>query len=609
MLIPCLAIAETILISAVIWQFQYKSFPLWVYFIIVVLFALCVTTLILLLLKQNKYSWCVFQIFLVGFLVRIVLNVATNFSVLPGGDPYWELAVMKQFIQQGHISVINESTYLGDTLQMYSSFPGLHILGMYVTEITGINPVSVAILVPIGFFISWFLLCIAFVHKLGQTFSKKVPIMALLVIATSPFAFLPLVFWHQDLAVLFVLLVFYLLYEYIQKPSSELTLLILAVMVSLILTHHYSSLVTIAYLIVISVTYIITKLMSHSSRMGREIRQRLVPIELAMISMTILFIWWDYVATVIWPWASSIGSKTIQMLKSMQVPSLALGEASAGYPTGLVPLWLIRLLEFRDAILALLTVFAVIFILNGFRKEQKINNRLFILLSLFIAGLFFVCLIEANVAAYRILPLFLPFAAMCIGVSLALLKKPSIIENPVVQLEQTFINNRFKDKRLWHDGLRMIALPIQAIIMSLFIFTALTGLWGSNFAPVHLYDPNVTFNEVGEHSPEYGRLQNYIQGHFDINNIGVIITDDVQIMSLMVPVEDISKIIPIGLKTTQLGQPIMVVELRGFNPSPYIAQGEPDIFDPNFNVNTFINGLDQNNNLVYSDNNYAIWLR
>jgi hypothetical protein len=148
--------------------------------------------------------------------------------------------------------------------------------------------------------------------------------------------------------------------------------------------------------------------------------------------------------------------------------------------------------------------------------------------------------------------------------------------------------------------------------MALTVFTSLVGFWGHRFAPLHFYDPAVSWTDAGEISTNWGNVKKYLDESMTIEQYGItrrILTDDVYAASLVVPVDQLDKMRVVGMDGNYSLEPdTMVLLFRDLQLLSYVkvfygAQPDPA------KEEEFRRTLEAEANLVYEDGLSSVWLR
>ena len=168
-------------------------------------------------------------------------------------------------------------------------------------------------------------------------------------------------------------------------------------------------------------------------------------------------------------------------------------------------------------------------------KKPDVPTKFFVLFSLAAGGLIAIIgyLAVPMDLILRIASLFAPFIALCFALSC-----------------------------LWLASRWRYAPNAVAIVLALLVFTALIAPWGSLWAPVHFYDPEVSRLQAGEHSTNWRHVDSFFDEHVDYVNVSQLQTDDILILSLIVPSGELSKTRSMQLTTVSISGNTMVVGLK-----------------------------------------------
>lgn len=454
------------------------------------------------------------QIAALFFLIRNIYNISMNFSVIPFGDGNWDYGVVKLFIQEGNVFIIKEPT----RLSLYSSWPLLHTLAAILSSISGLDAFYIVLFLPSLISITSFIFVYLFVRIIEKSLKldRLTTAMALLLYTVSPESiFWPMQFVRQHMGILFSTMVLYMVTKFTKYFSDrKLTILLFFFTFSLIISHHFSSFIVMLYLFVLllmsSIFLIVKKyLQLNSPRTFRGIHQHINILNVCLTFACFLLIWWNHVALVIWPYITSGIERLLKLIMGMH--EMELMPRLAVYPNILTPHWASSLLLLRDILIYLPTSLGLFVII---KKAPNMPEKFLILYYTLAFGLLIVLdNLIFRVGAMRVVALSLQFIVL-----------PSAIPYSYILT---------KSKSLWKISIM--------IILSLLIFSSFIGLWGHNFAPLHLYDPNIDSLKVGESNKDFIRVGEF-QRQIPVKNFNVVWTDDRSPMPFILDPDDYSKI-------------------------------------------------------------------
>lgn len=159
-------------------------------------------------------------------------------------------------------------------------------------------------------------------------------------------------------------------------------------------------------------------------------------------------------------------------------------------------------------------------------------------------------------------------------------------------------------------ALMLLRLPRRAMLtpalVALFVFTNLTGLNANRFAFMHLFGPEVTFAQAGEHAPTWAAVAGFLSRRLDPKDIQHYASDEIYTMAIMLPVMRWAEVGGIEYAGIPLAAPgTVVVAINNFN---YQAINEQlhTFYDPQFDPGRFGQALDKKA-LIFNDGTFIVW--
>ena len=577
-----LELAVIFIFAYLLW---YKLLTLTTYFMAIILLTIL---LVIQILRNRPGKFLIFQIAIVFLLIRNTYYFSTNYSIIPFDDGNWDYGVVKTFIENGSISVIQEPRLL----TWYSGWPLLHTLAASLSQISGIDAFHVVLLLPSIIAMVSFIFVYLFVEKIRKSMNidAGVTSLALLIYATSPDnLFWSMQFVRQNFGILMITIIFYLIYLLTISPRNRsYAVLTIFFVMSLVITHHFTSFTAIAYLFLFSAFLAIGKHLA-KSKVGSRIfwsSPNLSTIGIALAAFAFLFIWWNSFGLIVWPTIGSGIKRFIEVL--MGIREIEYLPQQAYYPSLLTPSWTLSLLRLRDLLMyfpALLGLFLII------TKASKTPTKFFVIYSTLSFGiLFFFDNVFFRVELYRLVGLSLPFLALLSATS-------------YTQLE----------KKLRHNWNILISIAVITILL----LSSFIGLWAHNFAPLHLYDPSINSIEVGERNIDYMRVNEFLNQKISIGRFQTIWTDDTNpLIQLLHPTEynKIRELMPdmhACIRELSLHGDKLVCVFKDLNLYAYYAGTSSPVKSPQdaevFRYE-FRQYLGSNFNLIYNDGKYELWI-
>jgi len=601
-LIFILEVPVTFIILHQVWN---KAFPVWVYIaasaFLGIFIAIAICT------GKYRRPFVFVQLLLLFLVIRNVYPMASHYSVLPFGDPYGQYGVVRAFLQQNDAAIVHLGVEWPATwLTNYSAWPGIQLLAIAVHRVCNFDAYTVALALPWVFAIVWFLLAYLLTSRLVRDLglSEKVGNFALVVMVTSPFLLMPLLFKYTELALAYFTTILYLIYRGIitRSPSGSFTIMFVILAGALVITHHHSAIISILYLVLFSSLGLVGKYLSSKTRSVLFPRPppTIWPFAMAAIMFALLSLWVGLYATTFWPTLSSTAERSIEVLipgvvtPEVLTPSAVEDSAevlTTGAPklelfvrmtyvpllVSLTPRWLLWLLLIREIVTYAPAIVGFILL---WRKRIAALQKSFIIYSLAAAGvLFSIGLFITGLSSFRLIFMF----AILIALSVAV-----FYHAPKSKATHVF------------SGLRIV-------VVILLVFTSLLGLWGHRYAPVHLYDPSVSWVQAGDHPVGWTRMDRFFDKYVNYEDVDRIASDDWFVLSLIMPIDQFEKARPIERMKSGDHTDTFVMEFRELNTHSYITVDEPERYAPEFTEVNFRQKLEMTYNLIYNDNQFRLW--
>ena len=498
------------------------------YYLVAILLAALIIAQIL--MKSHSKS-LVFQIALLILFMNSVYYLATNYRIIPFYDGSWDFAAVKTFVEEDRIFVISEPDpsasllpvyHPAKVLAIYSEWPLLHSLALSLSRISGIDGFYIALALPPLISIVSFLFVYLIVEKARRSLGLDTMVtnLALLIYATSAEAlFYPIQFVQQNLGTMILYIAIYTFYlsTISSTHSREYRGLTVFFTVALVITHHFSSFIMTSFLFLYFALQIIQ---AHFSRIKKAFSEYRTPaiatLGIALLMFSFLFFWWNYYSTSIWRRIDSTLTRFLTVLLGGR-PFVFMPNPSY-YPEVLQPFWVTSLLTLRDVLIYIPCLFGLFLIM--FRKTEA-RQKSFVMLSSIAFGL--VIIVDnftIRVETFRIFMLALPLVAL---------------------LGATFFAHFGKDRAKGFWRLLSVAIVLVILILAAFI-----GLWGHNFAPMHVYDPSISISEIGERNLDFMRVNDFFSQKVQTTSFQAIwADDDASLVSLLQP-NDYSKVMRLG---------------------------------------------------------------
>ncbi len=435
--------------------------------------------------------------------LRLIFFVSTQFRILPFIDTYWDLAVVRTFLDNKEISILSDLKGGVSPLEGYSAWPFLHIFEYVFIITTDMNPLLAHILntlyIPLIPFIFTFLIIRLLHIKLA------LPI-EFVYIASIFYATMPdTIYWslqliRNTLAWAFISILIFLILKNDKKPSYHYILIMLLLFVAIILSHHWSSIMIIfGFSLYLFIIYV--KKSNKEDQFNNYTNRRLYITYILFLIITLL-IWWINYSNIIFEMVNFNRVISIQPTIERWTPT---------FPPELVPAPLILLLRIKMFLIYIPVIIGLYFIYRYYKSSPVPIVRFIFLFSTIIivlAILNFVIDLEPT----RVVILFIPF----ILISLSLFYTHLFNRNNSLKLLTTYI-----------------FLPFIIII-------SFIGIFSHSIIPSHLYDNNLDALTIGEH-PTTIYINEFLQ-RINYSDIINIFSDDTEISTLLLPSSQLHKI-------------------------------------------------------------------
>jgi len=567
--------------------------PTVVYYLALGLFVAAIATSVA-LAGEALALFGVFSFFMV---VRLMFYVSTRFLVFPFGDPYGQFGVLRAFDVSSHISVLYPGTlpfdktqYLAGALNSYSQWPGLQILALSLARIIGLPLLESALALTLIFDVAWFILAYCLIRKILERtgLSLQNPAALCLAIVTSLASTeMPSYFKYDFPATLFllasILLVLRVYDDYDLKTRIPLIILSMAITV----THSITSVVWILVLLPFTLWSIAPsvaeKLPSELRRFLRPwIRRsnyggRSSPLP-ALFAFTLTsFVSWSAFYAVYLVKYSTVSLRKILTSISLGGPLSARVSPGQGGFAILTPKWMLDLLYVRDhMLLGLLVAGAVgVVLLRGLFTRTHIK-----ILILTVTLITVVTELSGALSfGDRGFLLFAPLLGILYLVPLAAMER---------------LRPRF-------------GTAAALFIIVLFMFSAGIGFWASSYAPTGLYTRGADVSMESGRPLSWPATASFLSYSTGQN---CVLTNEIYVTSLIVPIQEWNITSLVGDAPVQ--PRCLVVVYQGLfsavnsNVSSF-GFGEPYYPYSAFSANAFYDGLNKNNDIIFSTGQQTIY--
>jgi hypothetical protein len=457
-------------------------------------------------------------LFSFSFVLRLIYYASTRFSVLPFGDPYAAYGTVLSTIQSSHVIVPTVSDYSFlplDYMISYSQWPGFQLMSAQLAQITGTNAFNVAMFLPLVLFAPLFIMSYALIKRLTNSIKDslpKLPLLCLALVICNPFFEIPPLFKYDFAAILLIipsiLVLSYLLENW--TTSGYFTVLLLSA--GLTITHSYTSVLWVIFvsvLVIIGYTNRRFRFMAKILRGYLLERDQLTHTRMRNLLIVILIMslaWWSFVGIEVWG-AGRYLVEEVGIIYSILMSSTGVSPFASSGLTILTPGWILWILQIRNVVLLLLLVLGTI-ALFIIRSKDSAGGRLKLML-----------LVTAVVTVFATLSFYS-------GGNIGPYAYPSRILAPLLGVISVLPFVLLVRKR------KTLARTLLVCVIGLLMFAAALGFWGNSYAPVYLYNGQVSPSSFGEHPLIYSAVSHFTQY---LSHPTCILTNEEFVTSLSIP--------------------------------------------------------------------------
>jgi hypothetical protein len=535
-------------------------------------------------------------IFFFSLVIRLMYYVSTQFAVFPLGDPYSQYTVLRTFSRSSHIVVIASSNFLNFLTRIphqYSEWPGFQAFSLSLARVTNLPIFVTALIVPFMIYSIWFIVSYAILRKIFSRFTVSASMLALLAIGVAvslPTFEMPPIFKYDFMAAVLLLGVILLLIHPLGSQILQKSVLLAILISAIVATHSLTAFFLAVIIVLLGIAFIFRKSLPRfwlgSLHLDNRSKIRFPFVKLVFLVIASAAVWWTFYATFVEKYGIShipaiIGSISLKFLSFSRG-----GVRRASAVGGLTPHWLLQILHFRDEVLlALVALGAVVLVV----RPSILGKRPLVVGTLFSIGIVTV-LTEASGALNfgdRAFNTFAPILGCFVFI-------------PIAALALRKVN---------------VARLLGVVILVVFLFTVGLGFWGSSYAPMFLYSKNSSAYSYGGHPtnwPQVAAYMNFATGSSNNATLNCILTNEVYVTSLTVPIQKLPYTYPFTDVRTRPGCVVIVFDtLLHFNSSSYISQPYAPYKNtstlPAFSDNRFSATLANASDLVFNGGNATIY--
>jgi len=569
------------------------------------LVAILISTLtVIQLFKRSNSRLVLIQIFLLLLFTNNIYNFYTRYQIIPFGDANWDCAAEKIYNQTGMFSVIDPSKPINfpgvyqpaSILKWYTEWPILHVLAFSLSKISGLDVFYIALILPQIISVTSFLFVYLLVERLRISLQLNVMtrnLALVLYVASAEALFYPTQFVQQNFGMFLFFAVIYLLYLSHTVPINSIKYKAICIVfaATLAVAHHFTAFTLASFLFLFYLLQLIGKYLSGTNITRKYILfpylSESLTLGLAFLTSIFMFLWWDNFGTIIWRFTDSVLTRFIQTL--MGIRKFEYAPPVGYYPEVLKPLWAMVLLRFRDVVVYLPSL-AGIFLIIFYRKKKTPHESFLILASFSLGLLFIINNFTIRIQMFRLFILALPL---------------------IVLLSASFFTF-FTDK---YKGLK--SKLILNIILLILIFTAFVGLWGHEFALVHVYDTSVKASDIGERNFDYIRVGEFFNQRVNATNYQTIWVDDDAALVWLLQPDNYYKILRLWpeyfavQQSTNKPKNELICSFRDLNMYCYFAGASlriKTLEEAKVLRDEFYNYFEGRFNRIYDDGKYIFWM-
>jgi hypothetical protein len=490
--------------------------------------------------------------------LRLIFFVGTHFKIFPFIDTYWDLAVVRTFIDNEKVLAISDYKGGVSVLEGYSNWPLLHTYEYIGILVSGVDPITLhmfnlLINGSLSFTLTYIIIRLIYIK---MNLPKEFVYIALTVSATLP----EVIYWSLQLvrntfALVFMIMIILMVIKYYKKPSYIVLLSILSI--DIVLSHHWSALML--FMLLIS-TYLLI-----IYKLRNRLTRTTLSFAFILIVAIILLIWWLYYANIIFEIVNfdRLSNKAFTLNTNRWVPQ---------FPPELTPFIWTQILRIKTIIIYIPFIVGSYFIYKLTKLYNKeFGNRIFIFHIVSILLLFFNLFIDLEPT--RVIMLLTPF----------------FITSLAIFYLQIYVRYKYS----------------IYILISFIVFTSFIGIFSHSIVPLHLYTNIINQLSIGEHSNSL-YFSNYMKS-IDFAIVNSIFSDDTEILAMLLDTSQLHKIEKISQQsiTEEFFHPNssrIIVITKGFFVYRYAAGGLSYIsYEDALQLKSMLKQKMINTNLIYSD--------
>ena len=576
---------------AMLFQAYTHELPTQAYYLALLIFVTAIATSI----AFGNELLAVIGVLSFFLVIRLMFYVSTLFLVFPFGDPYGQFGVLRAFDQSSHLSILfpdippfDQTQYLAVVTNSYSQWPGLQILTLSLSRITGLHLLDSAMAITMALDVGWFMVSYLLVRKMLAGMKVNLPnsaALCLAIVTALPTTEMPSFFKYDFPATLFLLVSVLFLLRIYDDHDVKVMLPLMILSAGITVTHSITSLFLVLLFVPFAIWAAVPRLvqtlfLKFPAFVRRSVEWpsfRSHPPLYALLAFSLIsFLSWSAFYAVFLVKYSHVSAGKI--LSSFSLGALSFSHLSPGQSgTVLTPMWILDLLRVRNYVLAglLLTgAVAVVLIPSLIRKAHV--KVLILTIGLVTA---FTEVSGALSFGDRAFLLFAPLLGILYLAGLIIL-----------------------------GSLRLRLGGVVAVfLMALLMFTAGIGFWASSYAPTTLYSQGANPSLASGRPLTWPAVASYLSFS---DNPNCILTNEIYSTSMSVPVEEWNITRLVGSVTPRQGCLVIVYpglfSAANLNVSQF-GFGEPYVPYKGFSPSTFYAHLYNNTDRIFSTNEETIY--
>jgi len=497
--------------------------------------------------KGAPYSHILTLIVVLTIVIRNIYTMRTGFIVEPLYDGYKDIVTAQIFNEAGRALVIDKPIF-----DYTTSYPLLKILTTILSQITNIDILKVALILPS----TWSLAMLLFFHLFAKTILQGLSIdvstrqsaifLSLLLFSISPDAiYYGMIYYMRFYSITLIYVVLYLLFSgKLNDARCRCILIVLLLAIPL----SYSLFPYLLLFFLAGVTSI-SMTVKHFLK-AKELNNYIPGYRIVVLACVEVFsASFYYVAENVLKDSRGLLSNLLAYFQMQMREPILMTQLCAPY---FVPEPLQNPFNFltplRDLVIYAPAIVGGLLLLHKCRRE-KTPIGCFTIIAL-IACLLLHAVIEGMRLAFQttlIISLYFFILLSALGYAHGL--------------------------SITRGMLRVLAKVAMAVALILAVTVAFLSPWSHRFLALHYYDPAISFRDAGDHNPNYVYLSKYMD---KMGNYSILFTDDVELVRILVKADpnfqlrilDFYRIS--DLPEDAKGR-IYVIELNGFKPllGPY----------------------------------------